>query len=66
LRARALKEAQRLLKEDAVTWDGEAWDIYPIKYHVEKEGDGYVCDCKFFGEWGFCSHSIAVQIKEAE
>jgi len=55
---------RRFMHACMVTWDGEAWDIYPVKYHVEKEGDGYVCDCDLFRKEGFCSHAYAVLLKE--
>jgi len=47
LRARALKEAKRLIAEQALTWDGDLWRVYPLEFHVKKQGDGVVCDCKF-------------------
>ena len=44
------------LSEIAATFRGEH-DNYAISY----KGDKWHCSCDFFANWGFCSHTLAVQ-----
>ena len=63
-KAEQLREAKRLITVNALSWDGENWKVYPVCFNVRMHGEEAVCDCKVYREHGFCSHGLAVELKE--
>jgi len=62
----ACREAQRILEEGLVNaaWtDKTIWNVSPIVFKVKAHGERLSYSCEFFKTWGFCEHTLAVQLK---
>ncbi len=65
-----LRDARRLLEEDAVRTTAEGWTVASGEHRhwVVRDGDGYRCSClwwaKYGGRRGPCKHVLAVTITQ--